>query len=143
MDHELILEKLEALRRCIKRVESKRPDNAATLVSDWDLQDIITLNLTRAVQLCVDIASHIISWSEQSPPDSMGATFDRLVSMGVLNEEVAVKMKKAVGFLNVAVHNYEAINWQIVFSICWKNLEDFREFAKAVAKAANSRDQSS
>ncbi len=81
MDREVILEKLEALRRCIRRVESKRPNIAATLVADLDLQDIITLNLTRAVQLCVDIGSHIISWSEQSAPDSMGAVFDRMVSM--------------------------------------------------------------
>ena len=48
MDRELILEKLEALRRCIRRVESKRPADAAALAADWDLQDIITLNLTRA-----------------------------------------------------------------------------------------------
>lgn len=51
MDREIILEKLEALRRCIRRVESKRPKTAELLVSDWDLQDIITLNLSRATTL--------------------------------------------------------------------------------------------
>ncbi|MGR9109025.1 MAG: type VII toxin-antitoxin system HepT family RNase toxin [Gammaproteobacteria bacterium] len=132
MDREVILEKLEALRHCIRRVESKRPASAELLLTDWDLQDIITLNLTRAVQLCVDIASHIISCSEQPPPDSMGAAFENLASMGVLSNDLAVKMKKAVGFRNVAVHHYEAIDWQIVFSICWKNVEDFVAFAKAV-----------
>ena len=30
-------------------------------------------------------------------------------------------MRKAVGFRNVAVHNYDAINWEIVFAICQKS----------------------
>ena len=135
----MILEKLEALRRCIRRVESKRPAQMETLLADLDLQDIITLNLTRAVQLCVDIASHIISWSEQPPPDSMGAIFDCLANLGILTDEVASKMKKAVGFRNVAVHNYQAVDWQIVFAICWRNLEDFSLFAKAVVEAMEEK----
>ncbi len=42
-------------------------------------------------------------------------------------------MKKAVGFRNIAVHSYEAINWQIVHSIAKKHLVDFSEFAQAVS----------
>ena len=38
----------------------------------------------------------------------------------------------AVGFRNIAVHNYETINWHIVHSIVKKHLADFLEFAKAV-----------
>ncbi len=41
-------------------------------------------------------------------------------------------MKKAVGFRNVAVHNYEAIDWAIVHAICHRHLSDFNEFARAV-----------
>ena len=38
-------------------------------------------------------------------------------------------MKKSVGFRNIAVHNYDAIDWHIVHSICRLHLGDFREFA--------------
>ena len=57
MDREVIEEKLESLRRCIHRVREKRPVELDALVRNFDLQDIITLNLTRAVQLCVDIGT--------------------------------------------------------------------------------------
>jgi uncharacterized protein YutE (UPF0331/DUF86 family) len=46
---------------------------------------------------------------------------------------VADQLRKSVGFRNIAVHNYEAINWQIVHSIVDEHLEDFTSFAKAVA----------
>ena len=43
-------------------------------------------------------------------------------------------MKKAIGFRNVAVHNYDVINWNIVFAICQKSLVDFRRFAKEITE---------
>jgi uncharacterized protein YutE (UPF0331/DUF86 family) len=41
-------------------------------------------------------------------------------------------MKKAVGFRNIAVHNYEAIDWQIADIIATRHMEDFTAFATAV-----------
>src|SRR5207249_12175937 len=54
MDPDLISEKLESLRRCVQRVQKKCPATPEELMEDPDLQDIISLNLTRAVQLSVD-----------------------------------------------------------------------------------------
>lgn len=134
MDNELIEQKLESLRRCLQRIQGKCPSSAETLASDPDLQDIIVLNLTRALQLCVDIGTHLISGMDTPPPSTMGQTFDLLAEIGVINTELAIRMKKAVGFRNIAVHNYEAINWQIVHAIATRHLNDFKDFAQAVAR---------
>ena len=55
MDRRVIEQKLETLRYCVKRVAERCPENADTLARDPDSQDIIALNLSRAVQQCVDI----------------------------------------------------------------------------------------
>lgn len=133
MDREVVEQKLESLRRCLLRIETKCPSDAATLAADIDLQDIVSLNLSRAVQISVDIGAHLIAGMEVSPPDSMGQTFDLLAQEGVLSNELASSLKKAVGFRNIAVHNYESINWNIVHSIVKYHLADFSEFAKIVA----------
>lgn len=133
MDREVVEEKLESLRRCLRRIEIKCPADTATLAADMDLQDIVSLNLSRAVQISVDIGAHLIAGMEVPPPDTMGQTFDLLAQQGVLNNELAISLKKAVGFRNIAVHNYESINWAIVHSIVKYHLADFSEFAKAVA----------
>lgn len=132
MDREVVEQKLESLRRCLRRIEIKCPADAATLAADIDLQDIISLNLSRAVQISVDIGTHLIAGLEVPPPDTMGQTFDLLAQEGVLNIELASSLKKAVGFRNIAVHNYESINWEIVHSIVKYHLTDFSEFAKVV-----------
>ena len=133
MDREVIEQKLESLRRCLRRIETKCPADALTLMTDIDLQDIIALNLSRAVQICVDIGAHLIASMETPPPDTMGQTFDLLAQEGVLNNVLATNLKMAVGFRNIAVHNYESINWIIVHSIIRYHLADFTEFAKMVA----------
>ena len=53
MDRDILLRKLDSLARCIRRIESKRPRTIEELNSDIDLQDILSVNLERAVQLCV------------------------------------------------------------------------------------------
>jgi uncharacterized protein YutE (UPF0331/DUF86 family) len=78
VDPVILRDKLEALRRCVARVEAKRPATVAALEADPDLQDIIVLNLTRAVQVCVDIGSHVISDTAEPAPRSMGDVFDTL-----------------------------------------------------------------
>ncbi len=133
MDREVVDQKLESLRRCLLRLETKCPLESSILIADIDLQDIISLNLCRAVQICVDISAHLIAGLEISPPGTMGETFDLLAQEGILKNGLATNLKKAVGFRNIAVHNYETINWLIVYSIVKNNLRDFNEFAKVVA----------
>lgn len=135
MDRNLIEQKLESLRRCLRRVKEKCPKEVDTLAKDYDAQDILTLNLTRAIQLCVDIGAHLVAGTDLPPPDTMGQTFDILMEAGILDAELAGRMKKAVGFRNVAIHNYATMNWTIVYAIVQYRLVDFEDFARAVMMA--------
>jgi len=62
----------------------------------------------------------------------MGETFDLLATGGFVEAAVAQRLKRAVGFRNIAVHNYEVINWEIVHAISTSYLDDFRSSASAV-----------
>lgn len=132
MDRDVVLKKLESLRRCVKRIQDKTPTTYEELVDDYDLQDIITINLERSVQQCVDIGLHIISDLENPAPETMSQTFKALERASCLSPDVAERMTKAVGFRNTAVHAYQEIDWQIVYAIITKHLDDFREFARQI-----------
>ena len=82
MDREVVEQKLESLRRCVQRVAAKCPADAETLAREVDLQDIVTLNLSRAVQMCVDVGAHMIASSETPAPATMGQTFELLSQKG-------------------------------------------------------------
>lgn len=133
MDRLILNEKLESLRRCVQRIKDKRTQSAEALANDADRQDIITLNLTRAVQLCVDIAAHLISESRQPAPQTMADSFDHLARLGCISTDLAHRMQSAVGFRNIAIHQYQSIDWQIVHHITHERLGDFREFASTTS----------
>lgn len=135
MDEVILENKLDSLGRCIQRVEERCPGDAETLHNDPDLQDIVVLNLSRAVQLCVDIASHWLADSAQPAPATMGQSFDLLAREDRIPDDLAERLKKSVGFRNIAVHNYEELDWTIVHAVATRHLDDFRAFARALDAA--------
>lgn len=106
-----------------------------------DRQDIVALNLTRAVQLCVDMASHVLSGSEHAVPATMGEAFSALEAIGLIDSKLCRHMQAAVGFRNIVVHSYQQIDWDIVHSITWRYLDGFRRFAQAIGKCLDSDNQ--
>jgi uncharacterized protein YutE (UPF0331/DUF86 family) len=129
VDKDLVQTKLESLLRCVRRVEAKRPASIEVLEKDLDLQDIIVVNIERAVQICVDLALHWLSSSGLPVPETMSQAFVSAANGGLLPEDLAERLSRSVGFRNIAVHAYEKINWAIVFSIATENMKDFREFS--------------
>jgi len=105
MDRTAIEQKLESLRRCAARVEDKCPSTLDVLAADPDLQDIIVVNLSRAVQFCVDIACHLVSVAEQPAPNTMDDSFTALAKLGAIDERLAERLTKAVGFRNIAIYS--------------------------------------
>ena len=133
MDPLILEEKLESLGRCVERLETRRCASAAELAEDADAQDIVVLNLTRAVQLCADMAVHIITGSRRPPPRNMGESFEELRDLGWIDAALAARMRSAVGFRNLAVHAYQKLDIGLVHKLCYEGPVDLRAFARAIS----------
>lgn len=130
--------KLDSLRRCLERVRRWCPDEAEALAADVDAQDIVSLNLTRAVQLCVDIGAQVLARSGAAAPQTMAQTFAQLGQEGIIAPELAERMRRAVGFRNITIREYDEIDWQIVHAIATRHLTDFEDFARAAVAELGS-----
>ena len=131
VERDVVHAKLESLRRCVARVEAVVPPTAKRLAEDIDAQDIVSLNLVRAVQVCVDIAAHLVADHGCPVPDTMAGCFDALARQGIVSEEVAAHMKRAVGFRNMSVHAYDMLDWDLVHAIATTRMDDFAQFAQS------------
>ena len=134
MDLNVINRKLDSLARCVRRIEAKRPQTPDQLVSDIDLQDILSLNIERSVQLCVDIGAHLLADLELPPPETMGEVFQLLAVHHIIPNSDADALRKTVGFRNLSVHAYDRVDWERVFEITHHRLDDFSNFAAQVTK---------
>ncbi|QSH96445.1 DUF86 domain-containing protein [Treponema medium] len=134
MDKKVIGEKLLSLNRCLERVKLHTPANVEALQSDFDTQDIICLNIQRAVQISVDIAAHILAEQLHEQTPTMAETFLALSRHGLLDSQLASRLAKAVGFRNIAVHEYNTLDMNILYSIITKEIGCFYEFSDAVLR---------
>jgi uncharacterized protein YutE (UPF0331/DUF86 family) len=133
MDRDIIMRKLDSLARCVRRIEEKRPATLDELLKDVDIQDILSINLERAVQVSVDIGAHVIADLSVPPPRTMGDVFAVLTAEKLIPEESGLALRRAVGFRNLSVHAYDQVDWERVFDIVHQRLDDFRKFADAIA----------
>ena len=136
VERDVVLAKAATVERCLARVAEVRARPAGALLP-VDIDDIVVLNVTRAVQATADLAAHVVAAEGYGLPDSLAASFTLLESHGVIDAELATKMRQAMGFRNVAVHAYEAVDPRIVEAIASHRIEDLRRFAaRMVAKYA-------
>ena len=132
MNSIVIASKLESLRRCLDRIRSKKPDTLNQLLEDIDMQDILALNLERSIQLCVDIANHILSSLDDAPAMSMAESFERLSENEIISVELAGNLRRAVGFRNLSVHAYDKIDWSLVWTNFESDLNDLINFFEII-----------
>lgn len=91
------------------------------------------MNLQRACEACIDLAMHIVSERKLGIPQSSREAFDYLQKEQIISEDLARRMKAMVGFRNIAVHDYQAVQIPIVKGIIEHHLGDFEQFAQRIA----------
>ena len=134
MDKEVLQTKLEALIRCVHRIKDQNVSGLEELESNLDKQEIIILNLQRAVQICVDIGNHILLDYKTPTPSTMAETFKYLAENKIISAENAEDLSHAVGFRNIAVHQYENLDCKIIYAIITSHLDDFKTFVESISK---------
>jgi uncharacterized protein YutE (UPF0331/DUF86 family) len=133
VERDVVLAKVGAIDRCLRRIAETRGPRAASLLP-LDVEDITVLNLTRAAQAAIDLAAHVVATEGFGLPDSVAESFSLLERHGLIDATLAERLRKMVGFRNIAIHNYQTIDPRIVDAIVEKHLDDLRIFAATIAK---------
>jgi uncharacterized protein YutE (UPF0331/DUF86 family) len=134
VDQTLILRKLAELEEYLGQIREFSSVSAADYSGDWKTRRIVERTLQIMIELCIDIAGHIISDRRLRVPISYADTFKSLTEAGLIAPPISDVMEKMAKFRNVVVHQYEAIDTEIVIMILRKHLDDFLVFRDVVLK---------
>lgn len=130
-DKDVVLAKVAVIQRCLKRIRETTQMKPECL-GDIDKEDIFVLNLQRSVQAVIDLATHIVASEGLGLSDTIRGNFKLLQDAVIISKELAQKMESMVGFRNIAMHDYQAIDKNILKSILIKNLKDLEDFYTTV-----------
>lgn len=133
MADDVILNKTQMIERCIQRVREEYQDNPDNLLN-YTKQDSIILNIQRACEASIDLAMHTIAIKGFGLPQSSKDSFDILKDNSIIEPNLAEKLKSMVGFRNIAVHNYQSLQLDIIKEIINSRLADLTLFGQVLLK---------
>jgi uncharacterized protein YutE (UPF0331/DUF86 family) len=133
MDRNVILNKIAIIERCICRIQEEYAGNPDHL-HHYTKQDSIILNLQRACEASIDLAMHVVAKKRLGLPQSSRDAFTLLEQHELIDSILADKLKAMVGFRNIAIHNYQGVDLEIVQQIVEEHMDDFSQFANIMLK---------
>ncbi len=129
---DVVLNKIQTIQRCLGRIHEEYHGDEDVFKTNYTKQDSVILNLERASQAAIDIATHIIKNRNLGLPNASRELFLILERSDYISAETSVHMQNMVGFRNIAVHDYQNINMDIVINIVQKHLDDFEKFIQEI-----------
>lgn len=134
VDKLLVGRKLAQIDTYLKQIGDFSKISLIQYKKSWKTQRIVERTLQILIELCVDIANHIISDQGMRLPTGYADTFKVLMENKVVGKTLSETLEKMAKFRNVVVHQYETIDPAIVVSILHKNLRDFEKYKKTIVK---------
>lgn len=102
---DVLLNKAEIIERCLRRVREEYA--ACPELDNYTHLDAMILNLERACQAAIDMAEHIVARKHLGVSQSRAAAFELLYQAGIIDVSLMKALKGMVAFRNIAVHEYQ------------------------------------
>jgi uncharacterized protein YutE (UPF0331/DUF86 family) len=127
---DVLLNKAATIERCVLRARDEYQKNPLTFATDFTRQDAAILNIQRACEAALDMGQHLIRKHKLGIPQSSRDVFALLATANFLPAELAEKMKKMVGFRNIAVHEYQRLQLAVTEYVITQRLDDFNQYCQ-------------
>jgi uncharacterized protein YutE (UPF0331/DUF86 family) len=129
-DRPLIYKKLALIETCVQELESlARPE---AIQSDVREERFIEHTLQVAIQAATDVAAHIVADERLGEPRTNRELFELLGKHGWVPGDLVATLRAMVGFRNILVHGYEAVDLGVVERIVRSDLGDLLRFTAAI-----------
>lgn len=120
MEDDVAINKAAIIERCLRRVAEEYAGDPARLMNITH-QDAIILNLERACQAAIDLAMHAVAKDRLGVPQASR-----------ISGALAAKLRAMVGFWNIAIHQYQALDVTVLRHVIESAHGDLVEFCRAL-----------
>jgi len=131
INKEIIEKLLMELRDYIYDIENMN-FSQQELVQNRDIQHLLNHRLHMAVEICIDIAMHIVSALELPGRESAVDVIGLLGSHKIISAKLSAQFQQAPKLLNLLIHGYAKIDYSFLFRDYRKDINDIKHFASEI-----------
>jgi len=88
--------------------------------------------LQLSIESVIDVCKLFVSGLRLGLPREENDLFDKMRKKNLLSDEMNAALKEMRGFRNILVHEYAAVDDELVFRALKTKLEDFRKFRREI-----------
>ena len=132
MADDVLINKAATIERCVARAREEYARDPGSFATDFTRQDAAILNIQRACEAALDMGQHLIRRERLGVPQSARDVFALLAHGAWIDSVLAERLKHMVGFRNIAVHDYQALQLPITVSIIQNHLDEFLHYSQAL-----------
>ncbi|NPD88343.1 MAG: DUF86 domain-containing protein [Asgard group archaeon] len=128
----LLKEKLAYSKKYIERLRKIIEVSKEEFLEDFSLQLQSERIFEVISQLMLDICTHIVAHSSETPPSTYSDCIKKLVNIGVIGEDESDDFIKIVKMRNLLVHQYGIVDPEILFESLKLIDSDFSRFKEKI-----------
>jgi len=134
MDPEKITNKFLHLDEYLKLLKQVGSTGKEEFTKDKILIGSAKYYLQVSIEVCLDVAGHIIASERLRAPKDYADSFSVLNEAGMISSELCRRLRQMAKFRNRLVHLYSEIDNEYIYEIIKSDLGDFTKFKRAIAK---------
>ncbi len=135
----VIENKISSAKKYIKILQRYNGYKKEEIESNIDIKGAVERYLYLAVQATIDLAEAVISYKGFRKPTTMSEAFDILNEERIIPAKLTGELVKMVGFRNIIAHDYEKIDYKVVYNVLQKGRKDIESFLKKIQEKLNSK----
>lgn len=133
-DQEKMVKLTSELRKSVQRLSALGKLSQAQFTADPDKIGSAKYHFIVAIEICIDMCSHIISRNGYRVPEDYGDTFKVMSEAGAFDMAFAEELKNMAKFRNRLVHLYWEVDDNQVHSLLQGRIGDFKSFLDGVGR---------
>lgn len=130
----VIENKISSIRRYLEILDSYRKFTLDQLKSDVTLRGAVERYLYLLAQATIDLAEAVIALRKLRKPSTLDESFAILQEAGMLPASLATNLARMAAFRNLLAHDYERLDYDIVYNALQTRLSDAEQFVEVISK---------
>ncbi|MBF0328726.1 MAG: DUF86 domain-containing protein [Nitrospirae bacterium] len=128
----VIENKISSAKKYLKIILRYKKYKKEEIESNIDIRGAVERYLYLTVQASIDLAEAVIAYKNYRKPTTMSEAFDILNEERIISLKLADKLVKMVGFRNIITHDYEKIDYQILYNVLQTGRFDIEIFLRKI-----------
>jgi len=136
----IIETKISSIQKYLERLGRYKKFSQEEIISDPDRQAALERYLYLAVQATIDLGEAVIAFKGFRRPGTYTEVFYILDEAGFIPKQLSEKLVNMAKFRNIVAHDYEAIDFGIMYGALKNRLTDIEEFIAVTKQNLNLSD---